>query len=83
MQAPPAASPASPPPSSTAAPAQDEFVPISELPADEKLPAAPLLIAAYAVVWIVLAVYVWTLWRRFLRAEQDLKQLASRLPPAR
>ena len=62
--------------------AQDEFVPISELPADEKLPAAPLLIAAYAVVWIVLAVYVWTLWRRFLRAEQDLKTLASRLPPA-
>ena len=58
-------------------------MPISELPADEKLPAAPLLIAAYAVVWIVLAVYVWTLWRRFLRAEQDLKQLAGRLPPAR
>jgi CcmD family protein len=61
--------------------AQDEFVPISELPADEKIPAAPLLITAYAVVWIVLAVYVWTLWRRFLRAEQDLKTLASRMPP--
>ena len=84
MQAPsPATAPAAPPPSSTTAPAQDEFVPISELPADEKLPAAPLLIAAYAVVWIVLGVYVWTLWRRFLRAEQDLKQLAGRLPPAR
>ena len=80
MQAP---SSAPPPPSATAAPAQDEFVPISELPADEKLPAAPLLIAAYAVVWIVLAVYVWTLWRRFLRAEQDLKSLAGRLPPAK
>ncbi len=76
-----------PPAAPAAAPerqaAQDEFVPISELPADEKLPAAPLLIAAYAVVWIVVAVYVWTLWRRFLRAEQDLKTLASRLPPAR
>jgi len=34
MQAP---SPAAPPPSSTTAPAQDEFVPISELPADEKI----------------------------------------------
>jgi CcmD family protein len=77
MQAPSPAAPA------TAAPAQDEFVPISELPADEKLPAAPLLIAAYAVVWIVLAVYVWTLWRRFVRAERDLKHLASRLPPSR
>ena len=62
MQAP---SPAAPPPASTAAPAQDEFVPISELPADEKIPAAPLLIAAYAVVWIILAVYVWTLWRPY------------------
>jgi CcmD family protein len=77
MQAP---TPATPPTSSTAAPAQDEFVPISELPADEKLAAGPLLITAYAVVWIVLAVYVWTLWRRFLRAEQDIKSLASRLP---
>jgi hypothetical protein len=79
MQATP---PAAPPPSTTA-PAQDEFVPISELPADEKLAAGPLLITAYAVVWIVLAVYVWTLWKRFWRAEQDLKSLASRLPPAR
>jgi CcmD family protein len=64
-----------------ARPAQDEFVPISELPADEKIPAAPLLIAAYAVVWVILAVYVWTLWRRFQRTEQDLKALAGRLPP--
>ena len=78
MQAPAPATPQT----STPAPAQDEFVPISELPADEKLPAAPYLIAAYAVVWIVIAVYLWTLWRRFLRAEQDVKQLANRLPPA-
>jgi CcmD family protein len=77
MQAtPPGAAPAPPP-------AQDEFVPISELPANEQLPAAPLLIAAYAVVWIVLAVYVWTLWKRFWRAEQDVKSLASRLPQNR
>jgi len=76
MQAP---APGAPPPP----PAQDEFVPISQLPATEAMPAAPLLIAAYAVVWIILAVYVWTLWRRFLRAEQDLKSLASRLPSAK
>ena len=78
MQAP---APATQP--STPAPAQDEFVPISELPPDDRLPAAPFLIAAYAVVWIILAVYVWTLWRRFVRAERDVKALASRLPPAR
>ena len=76
MQAPQPGTPAAPP-------AQDEFVPISELPPDEKVPAAPLLITAYAVVWVILAVYVWTLWRRFRRTEQDLKALAGRLPPAR
>jgi CcmD family protein len=81
MQAtPPVAAPAPAPQSPPAA--QDEFVPISELPADEQIPAAPLLITAYALVWIILAVYVWTLWRRFQRAEQDVKRLASRLPPA-
>jgi CcmD family protein len=81
MQATPPA--AAPPPAPQSVPAaQDEFVPISELPADEQIPAAPLLIAAYALVWIILAVYVWTLWRRFQRAEQDVKRLASRLPPA-
>ena len=77
MQATQPAAPARPPA------AQDEFVPISQLPATEQVPAAPLLIAAYAVVWIVLAVYLWTLWRRFARVEQDLKTLAARLPPAR
>ena len=34
-------------------PAQDEFVPVDELPPQEQLPAAPLLIAAYSVAWIV------------------------------
>jgi CcmD family protein len=74
-----ATQPSTPPPP----PARDEFVPISQLPQTEQVPAAPLLIGAYAIVWIVLAVYLWTLWRRFTRAEQDLKALATRLPPAR
>ena len=38
-------------------PAQDEFVPVSELPPQEQLPAAPLLIAAYAVAWVVVVGY--------------------------
>jgi CcmD family protein len=75
----PAAAPAAAQP-----PAQDGFVPISQLPADEHVPAAPLLIAAYALVWIILAVYVWTLWRRFQRAERDVQALAAgRVPPTR
>ena len=37
-------------------------------------------IGAYALVWIILAVYVWTLWRRFQRAERDVQALAGRVP---
>ncbi len=74
-----ATQPTTPPPA-----ARDEFVPVSELPATEQVPAAPLLIAAYALVWIILAVYVWTLWRRFQRAERDVQVLAAgRVPPTR
>jgi CcmD family protein len=59
--------------------AQDEFVPISELPDDEKLPAAPLLIAAYAVIWIAVFAYVWGIWRRIARVESELADLRRRL----
>ena len=33
---------------------QDEFVPVSQLPAQDQLPAAPLLVSAYAFVWVAL-----------------------------
>ena len=45
-------------------PAQDEFVPIDELPPQEQLPAAPLLIAAYSVAWVAVAGYLFSIWRR-------------------
>jgi CcmD family protein len=54
--------------------AQDEFVPVNDLPESEKLPAAPYLIAAYTIVWLVLLLYVWSLWRRLTQVEQELKQ---------
>lgn len=66
-----------PPPSSTA---QEEFVPVSALPQAEQLPAAPLLIGAYAFVWVALMVYVWSLWRRMTRLERDLADLQRRVP---
>jgi CcmD family protein len=53
---------------------QEEFVPVNELPESEKLPAAPYLITAYTIVWVVLLVYVWSLWRRLSAVEQELKQ---------
>ncbi|MFO7695288.1 MAG: CcmD family protein [Vicinamibacterales bacterium] len=60
--------------------AQEEFVPVSSLPQAEQLPAAPLLIGAYAFVWVALMVYVWSLWRRMTRLERELADLQRRLP---
>jgi CcmD family protein len=56
---------------------QDEFVPVNELPESEKLPAAPFLIAAYTIVWVVLLVYVWSLWSRLSTVERELKQAVN------
>ena len=60
--------------------AQDGFVPIR--PGDvvqEQLPAAPLVFAAYAFVWLALATYVFLLWRRVSRVERELAQVSARL----
>lgn len=60
--------------------AREEFVPIGELPEEDRLPAAPLLVGAYAVAWAAILGYVWMLWRRLGRVEQELVQ--ARRPPA-
>jgi len=62
--------------------AQEDYVPASSLPQVERLPAAPLLIAAYAFVWVALLAYVWTLWRRLLTLEREMKALGRRVPKA-
>lgn len=61
-------------------PGQSEFVPISELPPGDQLPAAPLLIAAYAFVWIATMFYVWTVWRRLNKVEAEMRALAHKTP---
>jgi len=60
-------------------PGQSEFVPVTEIPASEQLPAAPLLITAYAFVWIAVFAYVWLMWRRLGKVEQELATLSARL----
>jgi CcmD family protein len=59
--------------------AQEEFVPVKSLPAHEQLPAVPLLLSAYAFVWVVLLVYLWTIWRRLMKVEQEMRRLAARI----
>lgn len=58
--------------------AQEEFVPLKELPREEQMPAAPLLIGAYSFVWVVLFGYVWSMRRRMARVERELAVLEHR-----
>jgi CcmD family protein len=59
---------------------QSEFVPVDSVPLADQLPAAPLLIAAYAFVWIAVMFYVWTIWRRMNKVETEMRALAQKLP---
>ena len=44
----------------------------------ERLPATPLVFAAYALVWVILIAYVFLLWRRVARVEHDLADLTKK-----
>jgi hypothetical protein len=57
---------------------QGEFVPVTDLPAAEQLPAAPLLVGAYAFVWLALMLYLWSIWRRLGRIDADIQTLRHR-----
>lgn len=67
------------PPRGGAPAAQDEFVPVKNLPQQEQLPGGPLVLAAYAFVWAALLVYVWTIWRRLGKVEREMRELAGRI----
>ena len=71
----PAAAQTQPPPS----PAQEGFVPIDQLKPKEELPAAPLVMAAYGVAWLVVFGYVWSIWRRLGRVEQEIATVSKRV----
>jgi len=55
--------------------AQDGFEPVSKLPAVEHLPAAPLVIGAYAFIWVALLAYVFFLWRKLATVDRELASL--------
>jgi CcmD family protein len=69
---------AQPPPS----PAQEGFVPIDQIQQKEQLPAAPLVMAAYAAAWLVIFGYVWSIWRRLSQVEQEIASLTQRVAGA-
>jgi CcmD family protein len=59
---------------------QGAFVPVDSVPLADQLPAAPLLVTAYAFVWIAVMVYLWTIWRRLNKVEDEMRALAQKLP---
>ena len=56
---------------------QEEFVPVDQLPPQERMPAAPLLIGAYAFVLAVLFLYVVSVARRLTNVQQEITRLDS------
>jgi len=62
---------------------QSEFVPLDSLEDAEVLPATPLVFIAYALVWLILLVYVFALWRRLGRVEKELDDVRARLAAKR
>jgi CcmD family protein len=65
------------PPATTAA--QDGFLPVDESKAQEQLPAAPLVMIAYAVAWAAVFFYVWSLWSRLSRVEREIGEVSRRI----
>jgi CcmD family protein len=59
-------------------PGQEEFVPLSEIPPEEQIPAFTLVAIAYAAVWVVLIGYVWSVSRRLQLVERELTSLARK-----
>jgi CcmD family protein len=56
-------------------PSPDEFIPLSEVPPEEQIPAFTLIGAAYGFIWVAVVGYVWYLGRRLQQAEADLAAL--------
>ena len=63
-------------------PAQEGFVPVDQIQQKEQLPAAPLVMAAYAAAWIVIFLYVWFIWVRLSKVEREIVEVSRRLDAA-
>lgn len=62
-----------------AQPGQSEFQPVTEIPASEQMPSAPLVIAAYAFVWLAFTIYTWMMWRKLGKVEHELHTLSTQI----
>ena len=56
---------------------QEEFLPVEDLPPTEQIPAAPLLIGAYAFVVVVLFLYLVSVSRRLVVVQREVQRLEA------
>ncbi|MEO8679570.1 MAG: CcmD family protein [Vicinamibacterales bacterium] len=59
-------------------PANEGFLPLSEVPAGEQIPAISLVASAYGFVWVAFIAYVWSLASRLKKVEREIGQLEQR-----
>ena len=57
----------------------ETYVPIKELPPQEQLPSAPLLVAAYSFVVVVLFLYLLSVARRLTAVQRVVERLEGDL----
>jgi hypothetical protein len=51
------------------------FVQVDEVPPSEQLPAAPLVIGAYAFFLVLMVAYIWSIGRRLNKVEKEMVAL--------
>ena len=75
--------PPTPPKGSQTAASQEGYVPVDQLPSapqQETIPAAKLVGIAYGFVWVMLVLYVWSIWSRLSKVERELQSVSRRIP---
>jgi CcmD family protein len=58
-----------------------DFEPVTGAVA-ETVQAAPLVVVAYGLIWVAVLFYLWTIHRRQVRLQADIRELANRLRDA-
>ncbi|MDE3153485.1 MAG: hypothetical protein KGN76_00160 [Acidobacteriota bacterium] len=61
-----------------APPGMSAFAPVQNLPPAERMAHGALWVAAYAVVWVGLLLFLWVIWRRLAKVDEDLRRAESR-----
>jgi len=54
------------------------FLPVNELPPGQELPAAPFLIGAYVFFLLLMMFYLWTIWRRLGKVQDEMRALQQK-----